>query len=206
MPFSTQSGWSVGSGKFVIAPSTIPGAGNGLFAAVDLTPGDKIPYGGDTVYVAAGSKWLFGDEYPPPGPDTGYMLRYYDAESNTTYLANAEEPPIRPEGRAANSITTSEELDLVNLAPAVEDGTLYMQVTKPVLKGTELLVNYGAYKGFGTLELAPDDPENESFDEGRRLVQMHLGAGSSWRAAFCDALLLSDAKGRQKGRRRLSGV
>jgi hypothetical protein len=108
--------------RFFIADSTIPGAGRGLFARVDLAVGERLAVVG--VLIEAGS---VADD----------CTRYADA-----YKFRAGERLLIPVGYAG----------LVNHSPAganlekvVEGDEVFLRVVRPVRAGEELFFCYSDY-------------------------------------------------------------
>jgi SET domain-containing protein len=107
--------------RFYVAPSTIPGAGRGLFARVPLSAGDRLVVLG--VLVRRGSA---SDEY------TGFADEYKFRVG--AYL-------LIPCGVAAVANHSSQP----NLTKVVDGETLFLELTRDVTAGEELCFAYGEY-------------------------------------------------------------
>ena len=108
--------------RFTVGPSTIAGAGQGLFAAVPLAPGDTLRVVG--VRVAADSV-------------ADRCTRYADA-----YKFRAGADLLIPLGHAAlvNHAATG-----ANLEKIVDGDDVHLRVTRPIAVGEELFFTYSAY-------------------------------------------------------------
>ena len=107
--------------RFYVAPSTIPGAGQGLFARVPLPAGDRLEVVG--VLVKSGSAsdgyTAFADEY---------KFRVGDCL-------------LIPCGIAAMANHSSQP----NLAKVVDGEALFLGLTRAVTAGEELCFGYSEY-------------------------------------------------------------
>ena len=109
--------------RFVIAASTVPGAGRGLFARVPLAPGDVLRVAG--VLVEAGS---VADDY----------TRYADAYK----FRVGEQQLLIPVGYAA---LVNHSAANPNLEKVVAGREVFLRVIRPVAAGEELFFRYSDY-------------------------------------------------------------
>ena len=107
--------------RFYVAPSTIPGAGRGLFARVPLSAGSRLVVFG--VLVLRGSA---SDQYTSFADE--YKFRVGD------YL-------LIPCGIAAMANHSAQP----NLAKVVDGDALFLELTRDVTAGEELCFAYNAY-------------------------------------------------------------
>jgi hypothetical protein len=108
--------------RFYLAPSTIPGAGRGLFARVALAAGEELRVMG--VLIPAGS---VSDE----------CTRYADA-----YKFRLGDALLIPVGYAA---LVNHSARAPNLEKVAADDALSLRTLRPVAAGEELLFCYSAY-------------------------------------------------------------
>src|SRR5262245_25411747 len=107
--------------RFYVAPSTIPGAGRGLFARVPLQAGDRLTVLGVLVPHGSASDecTAFADEYKFRAGD--YLL----IPCGVAAMANHSSQP--------------------NLAKVVEGEAVFLELTRAVAAGEELCFAYSEY-------------------------------------------------------------
>jgi hypothetical protein len=108
--------------RFLVADSTLPGAGRGLFARVPLAPGDVLAVVG--VLVA-------------PGSVADDCTRYADA-----YKFRAGDRLLIPAGYAG---LVNHSKTRANLEKVVASHEVWLRVTRPVAAGEELFFCYSDY-------------------------------------------------------------
>jgi len=121
MPHAALSDSCESDDRFYVAPSTIEGAGRGLFARCPLSVGDRL-------------KAL------------GVLLERDSVSDQCTAYADEYKLRVRdqlllPVGYAA----LVNHSDAPNLERHIENGSLYLRVTRPVAAGEELFITYSAY-------------------------------------------------------------
>jgi hypothetical protein len=108
--------------RFLVADSTVPGAGRGLFARIDLDEGERLAVIG--VSIAAGS---VADD----------CTRYADA-----YKFRAGDRLLIPVGYAA---LVNHSRSRANLEKVVAADEVFLRVVRPVRAGEELFFCYSDY-------------------------------------------------------------
>ncbi|MDB5283519.1 MAG: hypothetical protein JWO06_2594 [Bacteroidota bacterium] len=117
--------------KIIIAESTIPGSGKGLFAAEDIKRGQAIVQITGPRHTPAEIENMVRDEYLlEAGDGSGDCI---DVQGPAMY-ANDAKGITRVEGLANNAVFRP-----------FDDGTMWIEATKNIKAEQEILVGYGKY-------------------------------------------------------------
>lgn len=129
--------------KTTVKPSTIAGAGHGLFANVDLAPGAHIVDFGGTCYV------FDDDNYIDESRAKASALQKRNKHSVIRLLDYTKEIAIVKDGEGgrdncgfmANSYPEKENAEF-----KIEGTDIMLIATKDIQKGQEIFVNYGIHE------------------------------------------------------------
>lgn len=122
---------NIPSKSLIIKPSLLPNAGKGLFTLVDIRKGDRI-----VEYKGRRRKWK---DVKHLDGHNGYLLRL-----NRTTAIDAQ-PTLSAKGRYANDAMGLARLPGMrnNAEYLIYGDRVYIEATRTIRKGEEVLVSYG---------------------------------------------------------------
>ncbi len=122
---------NIPSKSLLIKPSLLPNAGKGLFTLVDIRKGDRI-----VEYKGRRRKWK---EVKHLDGHNGYLLRL----SRTTAID--AQPTLNAKGRYANDAMGLTRMPGLrnNAEYLIYGDRVYIEATRNIRKGEEVLVSYG---------------------------------------------------------------
>lgn len=137
--------------KTYVAPSTIPGAGDGLFAARDLKRGEVIAeMGGQPVFEATLPAQQRGYLFKPPACAKADVWPF-DALDGVKFGGRGSKINFAP--RLINGVAT--QLQNARGKEMCRRPYVYFEATTDIAKGTEVLTSYGDDYDYDFMSFAP---------------------------------------------------